>query len=84
MYDAVKLFVLAMRALDNSTTVTISQLRCEGEQAWIHGNSLINYMKLVSVSLSGYYTRLFSRSNRRFEEHCNRFCVLLLEMCSAK
>ena len=49
MYDAVKLFVLAIGALDNSTTVTISQLRCEGEQAWEHGNSLINYMKLVSV-----------------------------------
>lgn len=48
MYDAVKLFVLAMRALDNSTTVSISQLRCEGEEAWVHGNSLINYMKLVS------------------------------------
>ncbi|XP_045122120.1 LOW QUALITY PROTEIN: glutamate receptor ionotropic, kainate 2-like [Portunus trituberculatus] len=49
MYDAVKLFVLAIGALDNSTTVTISQLRCEGEQAWEHGNSLINYMKLEKL-----------------------------------
>ncbi|XP_050732987.1 glutamate receptor ionotropic, kainate 2-like isoform X2 [Eriocheir sinensis] len=52
MYDAVKLFVLAMGALDNSTTVSISQLRCEGEEAWVHGNSLINYMKLEK--LPGY------------------------------
>lgn len=52
MYDAVKLFVLAMGALDNSTTVAMSKLRCEGEEAWVHGNSLINYMKLVSQGVS--------------------------------
>ncbi|KAF2346082.1 Ionotropic glutamate receptor L-glutamate and glycine-binding domain, partial [Trinorchestia longiramus] len=47
MYDAVHLFVLAIQALDNSTDVQVSPLVCEGEEAWLHGNSLINYMKLV-------------------------------------
>ncbi|XP_071521274.1 glutamate receptor ionotropic, kainate 2-like isoform X2 [Panulirus ornatus] len=55
MYDAVKLFVLAIQALDNSTDVQMTSLMCEGEEAWVHGNSLINYMKLVKLSgLTGH------------------------------
>ncbi|RXG61714.1 Glutamate receptor ionotropic, kainate 2 [Armadillidium vulgare] len=50
MYDAVHLFMTAIQALDNSTDVQISPLVCDGEDAWIHGNSLINYMKLVNIS----------------------------------
>ncbi|XP_042233937.1 glutamate receptor ionotropic, kainate 2-like isoform X3 [Homarus americanus] len=49
MYDAVKLFVLAIQALDNSTDVQMTSLVCEDEDAWVHGNSLINYMKLVKM-----------------------------------
>ncbi|XP_063613370.1 glutamate receptor ionotropic, kainate 2-like, partial [Penaeus indicus] len=49
MYDAVKLFVMAIQALDNSTYVQISSLKCELEGGWIHGNSLINYMKMVGT-----------------------------------
>ena len=47
MYDAVHLFVMAIQALDNSTDVQIGPLVCDGEDAWLHGNSLINYMKMV-------------------------------------
>ncbi|XP_068238713.1 glutamate receptor ionotropic, kainate 2-like isoform X2 [Palaemon carinicauda] len=50
MYDAVKLFVMAIQALDNSTDVQMTSLVCEGEDAWVHGNSLINYMKLVKLN----------------------------------
>ncbi|KAK7085548.1 hypothetical protein SK128_021964, partial [Halocaridina rubra] len=49
MYDAVKLFVMAIQALDNSTDVQMTSLVCEGEDAWIHGNSLINFMKMVKL-----------------------------------
>ncbi|XP_069950782.1 glutamate receptor ionotropic, kainate 2-like isoform X2 [Cherax quadricarinatus] len=55
MYDAVKLFVLAIQALDNSTDVQLTSLVCEGEVSWDHGNSLINYMKLVQLQgLTGH------------------------------
>ncbi|XP_069184022.1 glutamate receptor ionotropic, kainate 2 isoform X2 [Procambarus clarkii] len=55
MYDAVKLFVLAIKALDSSTDVQMTQLVCEGEDAWVHGNSLINYMKLEKLQgLTGH------------------------------
>lgn len=55
IYDAVKLFVMAIQALDNSTYVQVSPLKCELEGGWIHGNSLINYMKMVYFpGLSGF------------------------------
>ncbi|XP_047500047.1 glutamate receptor ionotropic, kainate 2-like [Penaeus chinensis] len=55
IYDAVRLFVQALQALDNSTFVQVAPLICEGEEAWIHGNSLINYMKMVYFTgLTGF------------------------------
>ncbi|XP_076044322.1 glutamate receptor ionotropic, kainate 2-like [Oratosquilla oratoria] len=55
MYDAVHLFTKAIQDLDNSTDVQITALVCEGEDAWVYGNSIINYMKLVKMpGLTGY------------------------------
>ncbi|CAL4122174.1 unnamed protein product, partial [Meganyctiphanes norvegica] len=55
MYDAVNLFVMAIQQLDNSTDLQITELLCEGNDAWVHGNSLINFMKMVKTrGLTGY------------------------------
>ncbi|KAK7026645.1 hypothetical protein SK128_015457 [Halocaridina rubra] len=48
MYDAVHLFAKALDDLDASHDVIIDKLYCEGDKAWQHGSSLINYMKLYS------------------------------------
>ena len=74
MYDAVELFVKAIKALDNSTDVQISELVCQGEDAWVHGNSLINFMKLVSIHSINYFTadnRYFNSEDFDNDFHCN-------------
>ena len=49
MYDSALLFATALSELDRSQEVETTLLTCDSEQTWQHGNSLINYMKLVSV-----------------------------------
>lgn len=39
----------ALRELDRSQDVRVKSLNCDGVDTWIHGNSLINYMTLVSA-----------------------------------
>ena len=35
-------------------TLQTEALSCDGEETWVHGNSLINYMKMVEMNgLSG-------------------------------
>ena len=48
MYDAALLFATALSELDRSQEVETVALSCDSEATWQHGNSLINYMKLVS------------------------------------
>uniref|UniRef100_T1IYW2 Glutamate receptor ionotropic, kainate 2 n=1 Tax=Strigamia maritima TaxID=126957 RepID=T1IYW2_STRMM len=50
MYDAVMLFATALTDLDLSNKIDIRPLSCDSNDAWAHGNSLINYMKLVQTS----------------------------------
>jgi len=47
VYDAVYLFAKALHVLDSSQTIDIRPLKCESNDAWQHGYSLINYMKMV-------------------------------------
>ena len=49
MYDSALLFATALSELDRSQDVETTLLSCDSEQTWQHGNSLINYMKLVSL-----------------------------------
>ena len=49
MYDAALLFATALSELDRSQEIETAVLSCDSEQSWEHGNSLINYMKLVSI-----------------------------------
>ena len=61
MYDAVLLFAQALHELDKSQVYTLDlskcwskvistqPLSCSGEETWQHGNSLVNYMKLVEM-----------------------------------
>ncbi|XP_069985019.1 glutamate receptor ionotropic, kainate 2 isoform X2 [Penaeus vannamei] len=50
MYDAVHLFAKALDDLDRSRHIDITPLECDGDITWVHGNSLINYMKWVQVN----------------------------------
>ncbi|XP_064105620.1 LOW QUALITY PROTEIN: glutamate receptor ionotropic, kainate 2-like [Macrobrachium nipponense] len=50
MYDAVQLFAKALDDLDRSRHIDITPLDCDGDATWVHGNSLINYMKWVQVN----------------------------------
>ena len=51
MYDAVHVFATALDQLDQSQVITTKPLSCSGEETWAHGNSLINYMKLVRIEI---------------------------------
>ncbi|XP_050700937.1 glutamate receptor ionotropic, kainate 2-like isoform X2 [Eriocheir sinensis] len=50
MYDAVQLFAKALDDLDRSRHIDVTPLECDGDATWVHGNSLINYMKWVQVN----------------------------------
>ena len=47
IYDSVHAFALALNELTEVQQVRQKPLECSGKTAWAHGNSLINYMKLV-------------------------------------
>lgn len=49
IYDAVHLFAQALHDLDHSQDIRTRPLACDGSETWQHGNSLVNYMKLVRV-----------------------------------
>jgi len=54
IYDSVTAFAIALNKLDTVQQVRQQRLDCSGEQSWAHGNSLVNYMKMVEfVGLSG-------------------------------
>ncbi|XP_072157051.1 glutamate receptor ionotropic, kainate 2 isoform X1 [Bemisia tabaci] len=50
MYDAVFLFAKALHELDSSQSIDIKPLSCDAVNTWLHGYSLINYMKIVEIS----------------------------------
>ena len=60
MYDAALLFATALGELDRSQDIETAVLSCDSELTWQHGNSLINYMKLVSMQ--GVIVKLRSRA----------------------
>jgi ionotropic kainate glutamate receptor 2 len=54
IYDSVHLFALALHELNMIQDVAIMGLDCSGKTSWLHGSSLINYMKLAEfIGLSG-------------------------------
>jgi len=54
IYDSVTAFSLALNELSAVQQVRQRPLDCSGQTAWVHGNSLVNYMKMVEfVGLSG-------------------------------
>jgi len=42
------IFSLPLTDLDRSQDVQTSSIDCGGRETWQHGNSLVNYMKMVS------------------------------------
>jgi len=54
IYDSVHAFALALNELSAVQQVRQRPLDCSGQSTWVHGNSLINYMKMVEfIGLSG-------------------------------
>merc|ERR1711892_1202591 len=54
IYDSVHAFALALNELSKVQQVHQRPLDCSGQSSWVHGNSLINYMKMVEfIGLSG-------------------------------
>ena len=54
IYDSVHAFAIALHELSSVQQVRQRPLDCSGRNSWPHGNSLINYMKMVEfVGLSG-------------------------------
>ena len=54
IYDSVHAFALSLHELSTVQQVRQRPLDCSGRTSWPHGNSLINYMKMVEfVGLSG-------------------------------
>ena len=47
VYDAVQMFAKALTDLDRSQEVETTSIDCGGRETWQHGNSLVNYMKMV-------------------------------------
>ena len=47
IYDSVNAFSIALHQLTSVQQVYQSTLDCYEEQTWVHGNSLMNYMKVV-------------------------------------
>lgn len=54
IYDSVNAFAIALHELSAVQQVRQRPLDCSGRNSWPHGNSLINYMKMVEFQgLSG-------------------------------
>ena len=48
MYDAVQLFALAFKQMNDAIKSNIRSLPCDGSEYWEHGDTLINYIRSVS------------------------------------
>lgn len=48
MYDAVQLFARAFKRLKDAIKGEVKQLPCNGTLSWEHGDSLSNFMRMVS------------------------------------
>ena len=46
IYDSVNAFAMALNELSSVQDVYQTHLDCLGQDTWIHGNSLMNYMKV--------------------------------------
>ena len=46
IYDSVNAFAMALNELSSVQDVHQANLECLGQDTWIHGNSLMNYMKV--------------------------------------
>ena len=51
IYDGVTLFALALHELNRIQDISITGADCDGKKTWMHGNSLVNYMKLTELSV---------------------------------
>ena len=61
LYDAVHLFAKALDELSRAQEVKVHPMSCNKAKEWEHGNSLLNYLKMVSpFFLSPLITQLFT------------------------
>ena len=72
IYDAVHLFAQALHDLDHSQNIDTKPLSCDGSDTWQHGNSLVNYMKLVRRSIICAHMHTAHCRRWIFSSHHNR------------
>ena len=58
VYDAVFLFAKALTELMRAQDVTTSHLSCNRVKPWVHGSSLINYLKMVGTC--HYFLKIYN------------------------
>ena len=54
MYDAVHLFSKALHELSRAAQIDTTSLSCTKSKTWSNGESLLNYMKMVSEAMLIY------------------------------
>ena len=54
MYDAVHLFAKALDEVSRAQEIAVTPLSCNKAKPWDQGNSLLNYMKMVSSMYAEY------------------------------
>ena len=65
IYDSVLLVAKALHEADRSQMVNVKFVNCVGVDSWSHGQSLVNYMKLVSGNKMIFFFKFrWKRVNR--------------------
>lgn len=49
VYDAVHVFAKALHAVDTAAAIQTERLSCNKEKSWQDGETLFNYIKMVSL-----------------------------------
>lgn len=59
MFDAVHVVVGAVRELNRSQEIGVKPLSCTSSLIWQHGTSLMNYLRMVRVSMATPFAAIF-------------------------
>lgn len=59
MFDAVHVVVGAVRELNRSQEIGVKPLSCTSSLIWQHGTSLMNYLRMVRVTMATLLAAIF-------------------------
>lgn len=64
MYDAVNLFATSLHGLVTTQTMGSMKIVCDDIKPWVHGYSLINYMRVVCADNNNNNNNLFDVNDK--------------------